>query len=101
MGLWLAVFFALAFAVTNGVHDAANSIATLVATRGAQPAADGRPAAVFNLLGALLVGTAVANTAAGIIAGIRCSRRLEWCDPHPQFPNVQARTHARRSPSFF
>src|SRR5512133_1473585 len=68
MGLWLAVFFALAFAVTNGVHDAANSIATLVATRGAQPAQAAVLAAGSTLLGALLVGTAVANTVAGIVA---------------------------------
>ncbi|MGH3083902.1 MAG: inorganic phosphate transporter, partial [Gaiellaceae bacterium] len=37
MELWLAVSLALAFALTNGFHDAANAIATLVATRGARP----------------------------------------------------------------
>jgi inorganic phosphate transporter, PiT family len=35
----LAVVAALAFAFTNGFHDAANAIATLVATRGASPGA--------------------------------------------------------------
>ena len=34
-GLAVAVGLALAFAVTNGLHDAANAIATLVATRAA------------------------------------------------------------------
>ncbi len=67
MALWLAVSFALAFAVTNGFHDAANAIATLVATRGARPAQAVLLSAVFNMLGALLVGTAVADTIAGIV----------------------------------
>jgi PiT family inorganic phosphate transporter len=67
VGLWLAVSFALAFAVTNGFHDAANSIATLVATRGARPQQAVVLAAVFNMLGAVLVGTAVADTIAGIV----------------------------------
>jgi hypothetical protein len=47
---------ALAFAFTNGFHDAANAIATLVATRGASPGAAIALAAVFNLLGPLLLG---------------------------------------------
>lgn len=63
----LAVVAALAFAFTNGVHDAANAIATLVATRGASPGAAIALAAVFNLLGPLLVGAAVANTIATIV----------------------------------
>ena len=67
MALWLAVSCALAFALTNGFHDAANAIATLVATRGALPQQAIVLSAVFNLLGALLVGTAVADTIAGIV----------------------------------
>ena len=67
MELWLAVSFALGFAFTNGFHDAANAIATLVATRGAGPAPAIALSATFNLLGALLVGTAVADTIAGIV----------------------------------
>ena len=35
--LGLAIAFSIAFALTNGFHDAANAIATLVATRGARP----------------------------------------------------------------
>jgi PiT family inorganic phosphate transporter len=65
--LWLAVSFALAFALTNGFHDAANAIATLVATRGALPRQAVVLSAVFNMLGALLIGTAVAGTIAGIV----------------------------------
>lgn len=67
MELWIAVSFALAFALTNGLHDAANAIATLVATRGAGPGPAIVLSAVFNMLGALLVGTAVADTIAGIV----------------------------------
>ena len=67
MELWLAIAFCIAFALTNGFHDAANAIATLVATRGARPGQAIVLAAVFNMLGALLVGTAVADTIAGIV----------------------------------
>ncbi len=66
-GLALAVLLALAFAVTNGLHDASNAIATLVATRAARPLQAIILAAVFNLLGPLLVGAAVADTIAGIV----------------------------------
>jgi PiT family inorganic phosphate transporter len=66
MALGLAMAFALVFALTNGFHDAANSIATLVATRGARPAHAVTLSAVFNVLGVLLIGTAVASTIAGI-----------------------------------
>jgi PiT family inorganic phosphate transporter len=67
MALWLAISFALAFALTNGFHDASNAIATLVATRGARPGQAVGLSAVFNMLGALLFGTAVAATIAGIV----------------------------------
>jgi inorganic phosphate transporter, PiT family len=63
----LAVVAILAFAFTNGFHDAANAIATLVATRGARPGAAILLAAVCNLLGPLLLGAAVADTIAGIV----------------------------------
>ncbi|MGZ4338413.1 MAG: inorganic phosphate transporter, partial [Gaiellaceae bacterium] len=67
MALWLAVSIAFAFALTNGFHDAANAIATLVATRGAGPGQAIVLSAIFNMLGAVLVGTAVADTIAGIV----------------------------------
>lgn len=66
-GFLLAVLMALAFAVTNGFHDAANAIATLVATRVARPLQAVVLASVFNLLGPLLLGAAVANTIAKIV----------------------------------
>ena len=65
--LTLAVLLAIAFAVTNGLHDASNAIATLVATRAASPGQAIALATVFNLLGPLLVGAAVADTIGGIV----------------------------------
>ncbi len=65
--LVLAVTLAAAFALTNGFHDASNAIATLVATRGATPGQAVALSAVFNMAGAVLLGTAVANTIATIV----------------------------------
>jgi PiT family inorganic phosphate transporter len=62
-----AVAFALLFAFTNGIHDASNAIAGLVVTRAARPAQAVGMAAVCNLLGPLVVGSAVADTIGGIV----------------------------------
>jgi PiT family inorganic phosphate transporter len=66
-GFALAIVMALGFAFTNGFHDAANAIATLVATRVARPGQAVLLASVFNLLGPLLLGSAVADTIASIV----------------------------------
>jgi inorganic phosphate transporter, PiT family len=66
-GLTIAVLLALAFAATNGLHDASNAIATLVATRAARPSQAIVLATVFNLMGPLLLGAAVADTIGGIV----------------------------------
>jgi inorganic phosphate transporter, PiT family len=66
-GLWLAIVTALAFAATNGLHDAANAIATLVGTRAGRPAPAVVLAVIGNLAGPLLLGSAVADTVAGIV----------------------------------
>ena len=50
-GLAIAIVFALAFATTNGLHDASNAIATLVATRAATPLQAIVMASIFNLVG--------------------------------------------------
>jgi inorganic phosphate transporter, PiT family len=63
----LAVAMALAFAFTNGFHDAANAIATLVGTRVGRPGPAVALASVFNMAGPFLVGAAVANTVAKIV----------------------------------
>jgi len=61
----LAVFIisiALVFDYINGFHDAANSIATIVATRVLTPLQAVVWAAFFNFVAAFLFGTAVAKT---------------------------------------
>lgn len=67
LSLIVALAGAFAFAFTNGFMDAANAIATLIATRGARPGQAIVLAAAFNMLGPLLLGTAVANTVGGIV----------------------------------
>ena len=67
VGLILAVGIAVTFALTNGFHDASNAIATLVATRGATPGQAVALSAVFNMAGAVLLGTAVADTIGKIV----------------------------------
>ena len=67
-GVVLAIGVALAFALTNGFHDAANAIATLVATRVARPIPAVILAAIFNLIGPFVIGSAVANTIGKIVA---------------------------------
>jgi PiT family inorganic phosphate transporter len=66
-GVTLAVALALVFAFTTGVQDAANSIATLVATRAAAPGRALALATVCIFVGPFLVGSAVATTIAGIL----------------------------------
>ena len=56
------VAMALLFDFTNGFHDSANSIATVVATRVLRPRWAVAWAALFNFVAFLVVGTAVANT---------------------------------------
>jgi PiT family inorganic phosphate transporter len=68
------VVIALAFDYVNGFHDAANSIATIVATRVLSPGRAVAWAAFFNFIAAFGFGTAVASTVGkGLI-------RLEFVD---------------------
>ncbi len=57
----------LVFDFTNGFHDAANLIATAVASRALTPIQAALTAAVFTFLGPLLGGTAVADTVGQVI----------------------------------
>ncbi len=60
--------FALGFAFTNGMHDAANSIATIVSTHVLSPRQAVVWAAFFNFIAFFIFGTAVAQTiGAGMI----------------------------------
>jgi PiT family inorganic phosphate transporter len=56
------VGLALLFDYTNGFHDSANSIATVVATRVLRPRWAVAWTAFFNFVAFMIVGTAVANT---------------------------------------
>lgn len=56
------VVIVLVFDYTNGFHDAANIVATVIASRAMTPAQAVIVVGVFEFLGPLLGGTAVANT---------------------------------------
>ncbi len=56
------IFVALAFDYTNGMHDAANSISTVVSTRVLTPRQAVVWAAVFNFVAFLIFSTTVAET---------------------------------------
>src|SRR6188508_2385469 len=71
------IFVALAFDFLNGLHDAANSIATIVSTRVLRPQYAVVWAAFFNFIAFLFFGISVAQTiGTGII------------DPHAVDPHV-------------
>src|SRR3954468_15503893 len=61
---------ALAFDYTNGFHDAANSIATVVATRVLSPTVAVIWAGFFNFIAVVVFGTAVAKTVGGDLVDI-------------------------------
>ena len=66
--VWFVLFLAYLFEFANGWTDAPNSIATVVSTRVMRPLHAVLMAGVLNVVGALVVGTAVAKTIAeGIV----------------------------------
>jgi PiT family inorganic phosphate transporter len=56
------IIFAILFNFVNGLNDAANSIATVVATRVLTPLQGVLMAAAFNMIGPLIFTTAIAKT---------------------------------------
>ena len=67
--LWALIAVALAFDFLNGLHDAANSIATIVSTRVLKPRYAVVWAAFFNFIAFLVFGVHVAHTVgSGIIS---------------------------------
>ena len=58
----VAVIVALVFDYTNGMHDAANSVATVVSTRVLPPRLAVAWAAFFNFIAFMIFGTEVAKT---------------------------------------
>lgn len=63
--VFVIVLIALAFDYVNGFHDAANSVATVVATRVLTPVQAVAIAAFFNFVAAYFLGTKVAATIGG------------------------------------
>src|SRR4029079_18899573 len=66
----LIIAVALVFDYTNGFHDAANSIATVVETRVLSPGVAVVWAAFFNFIAVIVFGTAVAKTVGGDMVDI-------------------------------
>src|SRR4051794_24784901 len=60
--VWLLILLALAFDYLNGMHDAANSIATVVSTRVLSPQAAVVWAAFFNFIAFVVFPLKVADT---------------------------------------
>ncbi len=69
MSLIGLVALALLFDYTNGFHDAANSVSTVIATRVLRPRWAVAWAAIFNFIAFLIFGTAVANTVGSTVKG--------------------------------
>ena len=63
----IVVLAAIAFEYTNGFHDAANAIATVVSTKVLTPRQAITMAAVFNLLGALMGGAVASTVGKGLV----------------------------------
>ncbi len=62
-----AIVLALAFDFVNGFHDTANACATVIYTKALKPGTAILLAGILNFLGAVLVGTAVAQVITKII----------------------------------
>ena len=67
MGLVIVVMLVCASIFVNGWTDSPNAIATVISTRVLRPRAAVVLGAVFNFLGVLIMGTAVATTTASIV----------------------------------
>src|ERR1700741_1734628 len=68
--MWLVLIVVLAaviFEYTNGFHDAANAIATVISTKVLTPRQAIAMAAVFNLTGALLGGGVASTIGQGLV----------------------------------
>src|SRR6184192_1799284 len=64
---FVVVFAAIVFEYSNGFHDAANAIATVVSTKVLTPRQAIVMAAVFNLTGALLGGAVASTIGKGLV----------------------------------
>ncbi len=66
--LSLVIALSVAFGLVNGIHDAGNAIAAPIVTRTMRPGPALALTAVCHVVGALVVGTAVASTVAGFVS---------------------------------
>src|SRR5881398_801229 len=64
---FVVVFAAIVFEYSNGFHDAANAIATVVSTKVLTPRQAIVMAAIFNLTGALLGGAVASTIGKGLV----------------------------------
>lgn len=65
--LLFIIFAGLAFALTNGLHDASSVVATFISCGAATPKQAIALASAFGLLGAVFGGNGVADTVSGVI----------------------------------
>ncbi|MGO9883575.1 MAG: inorganic phosphate transporter, partial [Solirubrobacteraceae bacterium] len=65
--LVIVVVAALAFDFTNGFHDTANVVASVISTRALQPRSAVLLASILNFVGALLSVKVAATIATGIV----------------------------------
>lgn len=65
--LLFIILAGLAFALTNGLHDASSVVATFISCRAATPKQAIALASAFGLLGAVFGGSGVADTVSGVI----------------------------------
>src|SRR6266536_2958303 len=70
------VGIALVFDYVNGFHDAANSIATVVATKVLTPGQAVLWAAGFNFIAAFTVGKGVAKSVGSVMIDLQCVTTL-------------------------
>ena len=75
------IVVALAFDFLNGLHDAANSIATIVSTRVLKPRYAVAWAAFFNFIAFLVFGLHVAEPSAAASSRLTLSIRA-WSSAH-------------------
>jgi inorganic phosphate transporter, PiT family len=78
--IWALILLALAFDYLNGLHDAANSIATVVSTRVLSPQAAVVWAAFFNFIAFIIFPLKVAGTIQGDIVDQSLVRSSEYAN---------------------
>lgn len=100
----ILVALCLLFGFSNGFHDAANAVATVIATKSLTPRQAVYSSAVFNFLPCLVQSTAVASTIAKIvstpcIASNAASLDMNISDHILPLPMIAGDDHVASSPS--